>query len=338
MTQRQSEQIALLVSDCDIAHGNISVSNARVMARDRDRTKTSTDRLVEPCPRALQELKRHLALRARLQLAGKIQHEDLFFKETGEPIRYLLVGKNPLWVAKTHCHSVQTVLASYAAWTEGAQELDVEPIRVAMAGAPERVPQSLPAIVSAKAPKTAPISPLGSQNLGVEIPQVRVSYCSTKRNDGGEREGSTPLHRHLILKAIFRRWIHVRPPDATTARCCIRALCSLSTSGRHSVRLADLGRILLRCATGATLILMKSRIITQRELRNQSGAVLREVEAGRTIIVSRNGTPVGELRPIRRRRFVPRAAIADAAGLAARIDAAQFRADLDAVVDPHAND
>jgi len=83
---------------------------------------------------------------------------------------------------------------------------------------------------------------------------------------------------------------------------------------------------------------MKSRTITQRELRNQSGAVLREVEAGRTIIVSRNGTPVGELRPIKRRRFVPRAAIADTAGRAARIDAAQFRADLDAVVDPHAND
>jgi len=34
---------------------------------------------------------------------------------------------------------------------------------------------------------------------------------------------------------------------------------------------------------------MKSRVITQRELRNRSAAVLREVEAGRTIIVMRNG-------------------------------------------------
>lgn len=80
---------------------------------------------------------------------------------------------------------------------------------------------------------------------------------------------------------------------------------------------------------------MKIRTITQRELRNDSGAVLREVEAGRTVIVSRNGTPVGELRPIKRLRFVPRATIADASGNAARIDAARFRADLDAVVDPH---
>lgn len=80
---------------------------------------------------------------------------------------------------------------------------------------------------------------------------------------------------------------------------------------------------------------MKNRVITQRELRNECGAILREVEAGRTVIVSRNGTPVGELRPIRRRRFVPRAAITDAAARAGRVDAGQFRADLDTVVDPH---
>ena len=83
---------------------------------------------------------------------------------------------------------------------------------------------------------------------------------------------------------------------------------------------------------------MKIRTITQRELRNESGAVLREVEAGRTIIVSRNGTPVAELRPIKRRRFVPRATIADDARSASRIDAEQFRADLDAVVDPHSHE
>jgi antitoxin (DNA-binding transcriptional repressor) of toxin-antitoxin stability system len=92
---------------------------------------------------------------------------------------------------------------------------------------------------------------------------------------------------------------------------------------------------LLQCAT---VRFMTIRTITQREIRNQSAAVLREVEVGRTIIASRNGTPVGELRPIKRRHFVPRAAIADAAGKAARIDATQFRADLDAVVDPRPYD
>jgi prevent-host-death family protein len=78
---------------------------------------------------------------------------------------------------------------------------------------------------------------------------------------------------------------------------------------------------------------MSRRVITQRELRNQSAAVLREVEAGRTFVLTRNGTPVAELRPIRPRRFVPRATIADASGRAPRIDARQFRDDLDAVID-----
>jgi prevent-host-death family protein len=81
-----------------------------------------------------------------------------------------------------------------------------------------------------------------------------------------------------------------------------------------------------------------SRIINQRELRNQSAAVLREVEAGETIVVTRNGTPVAELRPIRLRRFVPRATLSEGASRAPRIDAARFRADLDAVIDQRLDD
>jgi prevent-host-death family protein len=81
-----------------------------------------------------------------------------------------------------------------------------------------------------------------------------------------------------------------------------------------------------------------SRIINQRELRNQSAAVLREVEAGETIVVTRNGTPVAELRPIRARRFVLRATISAGAAHAPRIDAQRFRADLDAVIDQRLDD
>jgi prevent-host-death family protein len=40
------------------------------------------------------------------------------------------------------------------------------------------------------------------------------------------------------------------------------------------------------------------KTISQRELRNDSGAVLRAVEAGETYRVTRNGTPVAELRPL----------------------------------------
>ena len=76
-----------------------------------------------------------------------------------------------------------------------------------------------------------------------------------------------------------------------------------------------------------------SKTINQRELRHASAKVLREVQAGQTFVITRNGEPVAELRPIQPRRFAPRAVIAEAAAHAARIDAARFRADIDAVVD-----
>lgn len=76
-----------------------------------------------------------------------------------------------------------------------------------------------------------------------------------------------------------------------------------------------------------------SRTITQRELRNDSAAVLREVQAGQTLIVTRNGVPVAELRPVPPRRFVPRAVLSSAAKGAARVDFDTFRADFDAIVD-----
>ena len=76
-----------------------------------------------------------------------------------------------------------------------------------------------------------------------------------------------------------------------------------------------------------------TRSITQRELRNDSSAVLREVQAGTIVVVTRNGTPVAELRPVSPRRFVPRALLAAAVNGAPRIDAAQFREDLDRVAD-----
>ena len=80
-----------------------------------------------------------------------------------------------------------------------------------------------------------------------------------------------------------------------------------------------------------------SRTISQREFRNDSGAILREVQAGQTIIITRNGVPVADLRAAPQRRFVRRAVIAEAARRAPRVDADRMRADLDAVVDQSVN-
>ncbi|MDQ2797435.1 MAG: type II toxin-antitoxin system prevent-host-death family antitoxin [Actinomycetota bacterium] len=76
-----------------------------------------------------------------------------------------------------------------------------------------------------------------------------------------------------------------------------------------------------------------TREISQRELRNDSGAILRAVESGEDFIVTRNGTALAELRPLRRRRFVGRAEIMAAAQQLAPIDAVACRADVDAVLD-----
>lgn len=78
-------------------------------------------------------------------------------------------------------------------------------------------------------------------------------------------------------------------------------------------------------------------MITQRELRNDSAAVLREVQGGQTLVITRNGTPVAEIRPLPPRRFVPSAVLADAARRAPPLDYAKFRADLDEVADPWAD-
>lgn len=74
------------------------------------------------------------------------------------------------------------------------------------------------------------------------------------------------------------------------------------------------------------------RRITQRELRNESGRIMRALDRGKTFVVTRNGVPVGELTPVRQRTFVSaEAALAAFAG-APRIDVARFRRDVDAGV------
>ncbi|MDQ3708727.1 MAG: type II toxin-antitoxin system prevent-host-death family antitoxin [Actinomycetota bacterium] len=76
-----------------------------------------------------------------------------------------------------------------------------------------------------------------------------------------------------------------------------------------------------------------TRTITQRELRNDSGEIMRALDRGEEFVVTRNGVPVGELRPVRR-RFVSRAALLAAFRSAPRIDGERFRTDIDELLDP----
>ena len=231
---RPSEQIALLVSDCDLVRRKISVTKARVMARDKDRTKTSEDRLVELCPRALAVLKRQLALRAGLKLAGRIDHEHVFVKEDGGAIsnlqypwvrwrralrrlkvRYrdpynarhssvswqLMCGANPLRVAKNHGHSVQTMLEIYAAWIEGAGDTEVAAIKAAM--------ESEAFAASHSRGPWSPLGPLPSPEFASGLPvdnqvldsEQRASTGLDSENSGGER-GIRTLEGLLTLTPL----------------------------------------------------------------------------------------------------------------------------------------
>ncbi|OBA83739.1 prevent-host-death protein [Mycobacterium sp. 1164966.3] len=78
-----------------------------------------------------------------------------------------------------------------------------------------------------------------------------------------------------------------------------------------------------------------ARTIAQRDLRNDNAKVIDAVTAGQTFIVTRNGEPVAELRPIRvvRRTFITRDEVAGLARAAVRIDHRRFRADLDRLID-----
>ena len=87
--------------------------------------------------------------------------------------------------------------------------------------------------------------------------------------------------------------------------------------------------------------------ISQRELRNDSGTIMRRVEAGEHFTVTRNGVPVADLMPHdrakadRRRRFVSVGEVAAGLSRLRNWDVEHFAAELrqlDAAVDDKEDD
>ena len=74
--------------------------------------------------------------------------------------------------------------------------------------------------------------------------------------------------------------------------------------------------------------------ISQRQLRNDSGDIMRGLDQGKTFVVTRNGVPVGELTPLRRHRFVSADAAIAIFQSAPGVDLQKLRADLDRVASP----
>jgi prevent-host-death family protein len=73
--------------------------------------------------------------------------------------------------------------------------------------------------------------------------------------------------------------------------------------------------------------------VTVRDLRNHGGDVLDRVARGETLVVTRDGTEVAELRPVRRPH--PSAAtLVERRRHLPKVDPDELRRDIDAVLDP----
>jgi integrase len=247
---RPSEEIALVVSDYDAAHAVLSITKARVHGVDRDVTKTGEDRRIELGPRAVAVLERQLRLRERLLRERRLDHEALFCTAEGQPLRHLaypyarwrrtlrrlairyrkpyaarhtsvswqlMLGRNPLWVARQHGHSISTMLWVYAAWIGGVTEGELACLQDAMtrAGLPDDVERgaadrvravpaapafprkvkpgtvmatrrrsSVPSSPSGSAPsEVAPERPALGSGLATRPQRIRGNYLKDKRND-----------------------------------------------------------------------------------------------------------------------------------------------------------
>jgi prevent-host-death family protein len=77
-----------------------------------------------------------------------------------------------------------------------------------------------------------------------------------------------------------------------------------------------------------------TKTITQRELRNDSAAIMDAVVAGETVVVTRNGHVVAELHPARGRRLAATAEVARALHGLPKVDLDAMRAEADQLLGP----
>ena len=73
--------------------------------------------------------------------------------------------------------------------------------------------------------------------------------------------------------------------------------------------------------------------VTVRDLRNNGGEVLRRVEHGERIVVTRDGAPVAELRPLARPSAGPAELIRRRKNLP-QVNPDALRRDIDNLIDP----
>ncbi|MEV4356385.1 hypothetical protein ACWEPL_37165 [Nonomuraea sp. NPDC004186] len=75
-----------------------------------------------------------------------------------------------------------------------------------------------------------------------------------------------------------------------------------------------------------------------RQFVNDSGGVTRGLREGKRYILTLNGEPLAEVKPIKRRRFVPTAEAQAVFATAPAVDWDEVRADLDTMIDDELRD
>ena len=73
--------------------------------------------------------------------------------------------------------------------------------------------------------------------------------------------------------------------------------------------------------------------MSEDDLRSDSDRILTAVASGERFVVTRGGEPVGELRPLGRRHFVPAEAVVEMFRAAPSVAYSELADDLDRIVD-----
>lgn len=137
---------------------------------------------------------------------------------------------------------------------------------------------------------------------------------------------SAPVEPAAVLRCLRQQ-----PPNGSAAAVG-RVACAGVTD--HSQRAAR-PRVGVAMCSQFCYDCFVARTIPQRELRNDNAAVINAVASGQSFVVTRNGVPVAELRPLRsgRRTVIPKAELIVLAAAGPHIDLERFRDDLDRIVD-----
>jgi integrase len=148
------EEIALRTLDCNLEKVTIEIRQVIVLAREKDRTKTKEDRTVELCPRALSLKYPYMRRRGVMEKLG-LRYRDSYIARHSSVSWRLMLGRNLMWCARQHGHSVPVMLSNYGTWIENATDADVEEIKRSMASEPT----GAKVVIAATVPSATPEAP-----------------------------------------------------------------------------------------------------------------------------------------------------------------------------------